>query len=176
MKKIVYYVAISLDGFIAGPNDDISLFVTGGKGVEKYFADLQQFKTVIMGRRTYEFGYQYGLKPGQPAYPHMAHHIFSDSIKIDSLADSVLIEKKSIKRIKEIKKKSESDIYLCGGGQFAGWLLDNGMVDQLKLKLNPIILGEGIRLFGNSTTKMKWNLIEKESFEDGLLILTYDLK
>lgn len=175
MNKIIYYVATSLDGFIAGPHDDISLFVTGGKGVEKYFADLQQFKTVIMGRRTYEFGYQYGLKPGQPAYSHMQHHIFSDSIKIDSLADSVYIEKKSIDRVKDIKEKSESDIYLCGGGEFAGWLLDNGLIDRLKLKLNPILLGEGIRLFGNSTTKMKWNLTEKESFEDGLLIITYDL-
>lgn len=54
MPKIIYYVASSLDGFIAGPNDNISYFVAGGKGVEKYLSDLQKFKTVIMGRRTYE--------------------------------------------------------------------------------------------------------------------------
>jgi len=176
MKKIIYYVASTLDGFIAGPNDDIHFFISEGKGVEKYFADLQNFKTVIMGRRTYEFGFKYGLEPGQPAYPNMEHYIFSDSIKIDHLANSVHIEKKSINRVKEIKEKSESDIYLCGGGVFAGWLLDHGLVDQLKLKLNPVILGEGIRLFGNSTTKAKWDLAGKESFEDGLQILTYDLK
>jgi dihydrofolate reductase len=176
MPKIIYYVASSLDGFIAGPNDDISYFVADGKGVEKYLSDLQKFKTVIMGRRTYEFGYQYGLKPGQAAYPNMEHHIFSDSIKIEKLADSVHIEKKSIDRVKEIKENSETDIYLCGGGNFAGWLLDYGLIDQLNLKLNPIILGEGIRLFGNSMTKAKWNLTEREYFEDGLQILTYELK
>ena len=71
MARIIYYVASSIDGFIAGQNDDISDFVPGGKGVEKYLADLQKFKTVIMGRRTYEFGYQFGLEPGKPAYPHM---------------------------------------------------------------------------------------------------------
>ncbi len=176
MNKIIYYVATSLDGFIAGVNDDISLFAHEGKGVEKYFVDLQAFKTVIMGRRTYEFGYQFGLKPGQPAYRHMEHYIFSDSMHIEELADTVHIEKKSIERVKEIKEASETDIYLCGGGVFAGWLLDHGLIDQLKLKLNPIILGEGIPLFGDSKTKASLNLIEQEAFEDGPQIITYEIK
>lgn len=175
MTRIIYYVASSIDGFIAGQNDDISDFAAGGKGVEKYLADLQKFNTVIMGRRTYEFGYKYGLKPGQPAYPHMDHFIFSESLKIEKLAATVHIEKRSIERVKEIKKSAQTDIYLCGGGEFAGWLLDNGLIDQLKLKLNPIVLGNGIPLFGNSQTEARWNLKETESFEDGLKILTYDI-
>ena len=174
MSKIIYYVASSIDGFIAGLKDDISDFVASGDGVDKYLADLQRFKTVIMGRRTYEFGYQYGLQPGQPAYAHMEHHIFSVSIDIDKLAETVHIELKSIDRIKEIKASSDTDIYLCGGGVFAGWLLENGLIDQLKLKLNPIILGAGVRLFGHSTKRAKWDLIETETFENGLKVLTYD--
>jgi dihydrofolate reductase len=176
MARIIYYVASSIDGFIAGQNDDISDFAAGGKGVDKYLADLQKFQTVFMGRKTYEFGYNYGLEPGQPAYPHMEHFIFSESLKIENLAETVHIENLSIDRVNEIKESAKSDIYLCGGGQFAGWLLDNGLIDQLKLKLNPIILGSGIRLFGNSTIKSKWNLKETESFEDGLKILTYDIE
>jgi len=174
MQKIIYYVASSLDGYIAGKNDDISQFILQGKGVEKYQSDLSQFQTVIMGRRIYEFGFQYGLKPGQPAYPNMEHYIFSDSMEIDNLANDVHIEKRSIKRIAEIKENAVTDIYLCGGGVFAGWLLDNGLIDQLKLKLNPVILGEGIRLFGNSVTNQKWKLMEKETFDDGLQILTFE--
>ncbi len=176
MPRIIYYVASSIDGFIAGQNDDISDFAAGGKGVDKYLSDLKEFKTVIMGRRTYEFGYQYGLEPGQPAYPHMEHFIFSGSLKIKKMAESVHIEKLSIDRVKKIKELSRTDIYLCGGGKFAGWLLDNGLIDQLKLKLNPIILGNGIRLFGNSKTKAKWSMQETESFEDGLKIITYNIE
>ncbi|MEQ9426919.1 MAG: dihydrofolate reductase family protein [Cyclobacteriaceae bacterium] len=176
MPKIIYYVASSIDGFMAGPNDDVSDFATGGSAVDKYFSDLQNFSTVIMGRRTYEFGYKYGLVPGQPAYPHMEHFIFSKSLSIEKLAKTVHIESISVERINEIKKASKTDIYLCGGGEFAGWLLENGLIDQLKLKLNPIILGEGIRLFGKSTKKAKWKLIETENFEDGLKILTYDFE
>ena len=174
MPKIIYYVASSLDGFIAGPEDDISDFAAGGSGVDQYLSDLQNFKTVIMGRRTYEFGYQYGLKPGQPAYPHMEHFIFSSSLQLANMADTVHIEPLSLERIHSIKQAASTDIYLCGGGEFAGWLLEHELIDQLKLKLNPIILGDGVRLFGSSKKRAKWNLIETATFDDGLKILTYD--
>ncbi|MGB0788199.1 MAG: dihydrofolate reductase family protein [Marinirhabdus sp.] len=176
MQKIVYYVATSLDGFIAGANDDISKFPFGGKAVEKYKTDLQRFETIIMGRRTYEFGYKYGLKPGQPAYPNMQHHIFSKSLNFENTHDRVHIENIATERVKEIKSTSKTDVYLCGGGQFAGWLLDNGLIDQLKLKLNPIILGAGTRMFGQSKTAADWSLTGTEKFDDGLQILTYKLK
>lgn len=68
------------------------------------------------------------------------------------------------------------ELLLCGGVQFAGWLLDHGFIDQLKLKLNPIRLGDGVRLFGNSKTSLVGKLIEKESFDSGLQFLTYELK
>lgn len=176
MNKVIYYVASSLDGFISGENGDISKFLTHGDAVEKYQADLLDFKTVIMGRKTYEFGFQYGLEAGQSAYPHMEHYIFSETLQIKELAESVHIEKMSLKRVKEIIAASPTDIYLCGGGEFAGWLLDNGLIDQLKLKLNPILLGDGVRLFGNSKTAFVSTLIEKESFDSGLQFLTYDLR
>ncbi len=176
MRKIIYYVASSLDGYIAGKNDDISQFILQGEGVEKYQSDLANFEIVIMGRKTYEFGFQYGLKPGQPAYPNKKHHIFSNSLKIDNLSEFVEIEKLSVDRVNEIRQNAKTDIYLCGGGEFAGWLLDNGLIDQLKLKLNPIVLGSGTKLFGSSTANESWVLTDKESFSDGLQILTYDKK
>lgn len=174
MPKIIYYVAISLDGYIAGPGDDINMFTAQGNGVKQYQEDLLSFATVIMGRRTYEFGYQYGLIPGQPAYPHMEHYIFSDSLKFDEAHTQVHIEPKSLERVKEIQENATTDVYLCGGGQFAGWLQEHGMIDQLKIKLNPIILGEGIRLFGNSKAKARWELISTSRYEEGLQIMTYD--
>ncbi|MEQ9300481.1 MAG: hypothetical protein RIF33_18045 [Cyclobacteriaceae bacterium] len=63
MRSITYYVATSLDGYICGPDEDISGFVHKGSGVAEYLTDLKEFDTVIMGRKTYEFGYQYGLDP-----------------------------------------------------------------------------------------------------------------
>ncbi len=176
MNKVIYYVATSLDGFISGVNGDISKFPYQGEAVEKYQADLLNYKTVIMGRKTYEFGYEYGLEPGQAAYPHMEHYIFSETLQIKDLAKNVHIEKMRVERIKEIVASSPTDVYLCGGGEFAGWLLDHKLIDQLKIKLNPILLGEGVRLFGNSKTAVAGTLVESASFDGGLQFLTYDLQ
>lgn len=177
MRKINYYVASSLDGYISGINDDISGFIGSGNGVDKYLADLNDFETVIMGRNTYEFGYKYGLIPGKPAYPHMDHYIFSKTLSFENPDEKVkVINDLDIEEITKIKKNSKSDIYLCGGGVFAGWLLDNEMIDILTLKVNPLILGQGVKIFGNSTKTFQLNLMQKESYEKGLLINTYEIK
>ncbi|WP_339926249.1 dihydrofolate reductase family protein [uncultured Cyclobacterium sp.] len=175
MKKLIYYVAMSIDGFISGPNEDIGMFLSEGEGVAKYQEDLMKFNTVIMGRKTYEFGYKYGLKPGQAPYPHMEHYIFSNNLQISTLAPNVHLSQLEIKNVKDVISNSDTDVYLCGGGRFAGWLLDNGLINQVKLKVNPIILGQGQTLFGGSKTQAKLKLVSIESFHEGLQILTYDL-
>lgn len=175
MRKIVYYVAISLDGFICGLNNDVSGFVGDGNGVAKYLADLSDFDTVIMGRNTYEFGYRFGLKPGQPAYLHMTHYIFSNNLTFAKPDSEVHICPIELEEINKIRMKKGSDIYLCGGGKFAGWLLDNGQIDILKIKLNPIVLGGGVRLFGDSRADLRLTLMNTEKFEKGLQIITYEV-
>jgi dihydrofolate reductase len=176
MRKIVYYVASSIDGFISGLNDDISGFVASGDGVDRYLSDLANYDTVIMGRSTYEFGYKYGLQPGQPAYPHMKHYIFSAKLELENPGPQVLVKKPDINEIERLQKQAGTDIYLCGGGQLASWLLDNQKIDLLKLKLNPLILGEGIKLFGNSVKKYSLQLLDTTKYENGLQIMTYRIK
>lgn len=173
MSRIVYYVATSLDGYISGPENDNSRFAAGGDGVDKYLEDLRAFNTVIMGRKTYEYGYEFGLVPGQPAYPHMQHHIFSDSLEFDTQHDQVHIEKPVIQRVIAIRDNSPTDVYLCGGGDFAGWILDHGLIDVLKLKINPIILGGGVRLFGASKTQANFKVMDSQRYKNGMHIITY---
>lgn len=128
-----------------------------------------------MGRNTYEYGYTYGLKPGQPAYPHMKHYIFSNNLKLENGNPQVQVKKIDLIEIDQLQKEPGTDIYLCGGGQFAGWLLDNQKINTLKLKLNPLILGEGVTLFGNSSSKFKLELMDTSSYENGLQIMTFDI-
>jgi len=175
MRKIVYYVASSIDGFIARFGDDINGYVGEGDGVQKYLEDLSEFDTVIMGRRTYEFGYRYGLKPGEAAYKNMKHYIFSDTLRFETQDERVKVCKRDIQIVKKLKAEAGSDIYLCGGGAFAGWLLDHQQIDLLKLKLNPLIAGEGIRLFGSCAKFYKTELLQSELYENGLLIITYKI-
>ncbi len=178
MRSITYYVATSLDGFICGLNEDISGFVQEGSGVEEYLTDLKEYDTVIMGRKTYEFGYRYGLVPGQPAYPHMDHYVFSNSLSLENPSEQVKVVPPSIDFIKGLKDQRGSDIYLCGGGAFAGWLLKHKMIDKLKLKVNPIIIGQGTPLFShhNGCGNYSLELLSSHSYDHGLQIIDYDIR
>lgn len=174
MRKIIYYVATSVDGYISGPDDDVSRFTASGDGIKQYLADLKEFDTVIMGRKTYEFGYKFGLKPGQLAYPHMKHLIFSSTLKFENCEKGLVVKNLDISIIEELQKEEGSDIYLCGGGEFAGWLLENEKIDILKIKLNPIILGDGIRIFGDSVKPVSLELVHTDKYDD-LQIITYKI-
>jgi len=175
MRNIVYYVATSLDGFISGPDGDISGFMASGNGVDQYVKDLQKYDTVIMGRTTYEFGYKFGMKPGDLAYPHMEHYIFSDNLEFETKAEALHLRKLNLDHIYALRNQEGSDIYLCGGGQFAGWLLEHEQITHLKLKLNPFISGKGVKLFESSTKFYKTELIDSNLYDDGLQIMTYKL-
>lgn len=178
MKNIVYYIASSLDGYITGVNEDVSQFCYEGAAINQYFEDLKSFNTVIMGRNTYEFGYKFGLKPGEPApvYSHMKHYIFSDHLTFESSHEQVETRKLDLAAIDRIKTDSKTDIYLCGGGKFAGWLLANKKIDILKIKLNPLILNQGIRLFENVSEAYSLSLLQNQFYADGVQILTYQIK
>lgn len=173
MQKLVYYVAMSLDGFIAGENEDVSGFIYTGKGVETYLQELKNFKTVIMGRSTYEFGYKFGVKPGEPspAYPHMKQFIVSNSLEFENPHPQVKIIKDD--DILSLKENAESAIYLCGGGKLAGWLVEKRLLDEVKIKLNPVIFGTGVKLFEGISSNYGLELLENLAFEDGMVILHY---
>ena len=149
MGHLVYDVAVSLDGYISGPDGDISAFPSTGDHVDAYFERLQHYGTTVMGRNTYEFGYAYGLKPGQRAYPHMRHVIFSAGIALPQDSD-VHVERdpaRWLSVIDTLKEETDHDIYLCGGGRFAGFLLEHERIDRLVVKLAPVIIGGGVPLF-----------------------------
>jgi dihydrofolate reductase len=176
MRRIIYYVAVSIDGFIEDSNKSAEKFIHEPSIVEYYLNDLKNYDTTIMGKNTYENGYKYGLKPGQAAYPHMQHYIFSKTLAFGNRDENVVVVDPKLEFIHELKELKGTDIYLCGGGIFSGWLLDNALIDVLKIKLNPVILGGGTRLFGSSTKSVFLDLKESLDFEKGFKILTYNIK
>lgn len=175
MPKIVYYVTSSLDGYIMGPEGKMDSFVGEGSCLHQYLTDLKQFDCVIMGRKTYEFGYAYGVVPGQLAYPGMKHYIFSETLQFETTHPDIEICRLTSEKINEIRHQSHTNIYMCGGGESAGWLLENHELDILKIKLNPLILGDGTPLFSNSKKEYKLELLESKNHDFGLQIMTYKI-
>ena len=100
-----------------------------------------------------------------------------DSGSIKGKVHSLLeIKDLDIAEVIKIKEHSNTDVYLCGGGVFAAWLLEHELIDVLKLKINPLILGQGVKIFGASTKQYRLNLMESQKYEEGLLINTYSIQ
>ena len=176
MRKILYYVAMTLDGYISGPNENIEGYVHEGSGLDQYLNDLKKIDTVIMGRKTYEFGFKFGIVPGQPAYDHMVHYIFSNSANYEDIHEKVHVVPRDISIVEELRRRSVTDIYLCGGSIFAGWLLRHQLIDEVKVKLSPVIFGGGLLLFTGIEEKVNLELKKVQQHDHGMLINSYKVK
>lgn len=175
MKKLIYDVAVSVDHYISHEDGAVDGLLEQGDHVTDYLERLQRYDTVVMGKHTYEWGYRFGLVPGQPAYPHMQHYIFSRTLRFEQSEQVHIIDRDEVACIQRLKEGDGADIYLCGGGAFAGFLLDHGLIDQLVLKRNPVIFGHGIRAFGASVRKVGLSLVESKTYANGVVLLRYDL-
>lgn len=175
MRKLIYHVATTIDNFIAHQDGSVNGFLMEGDHASDYMEHLKLYDTVVMGRGTYEIGYTYGMQPGDAPYPHMQHYIFSKTLKFDKAPAEQLhvIDSDPVAFIKELKQERGSDIYLCGGGAFAGFLFEQELIDTLILKLNPVVYGSGIRLFGNSAKKVNLQLLESKQYQSGVMLLNY---
>ncbi|HLL52259.1 MAG TPA: dihydrofolate reductase family protein [Myxococcaceae bacterium] len=175
MRKLVYDVAMTLDGFISHEDGSVDGVIQDGPHVTEYIERLRGYDTVIMGRNTYEAGYRYGAKPGARGYPHMRHYIFSKTLRFGADAQVDVVSSDELAVVRRLKDEDGPSVYLCGGGALAGFLLEHGLIDQLVIKLNPVVFGHGIRLFGGSTRKVHTRLIESRSYDNGVALLRYDL-
>lgn len=176
MRPIIYHVAVTLDGFIAKKDGSTPGFSETGEHVTDYLNALKDYDDTIMGRKTYEYGYQYGLKPGQPAYPHMTHHIFSKTLNFEDQHEQVkVIGEDQLTYIQHLKETTGSPIYLCGGGELAGFLLNHKLIDEVILKQNPMIYGTGIPLFGNTCANLDLKEVCRVSYDNGVSLLHHQV-
>lgn len=178
MRKLIYHVGTTLDNFICQEDRSIAGFLAEGDHIPDYLESLKNYDTVLMGKATYEFGYGFGLKPGMAPYANMKNYVFSRSIKIDNPLDDrlTIVRDDSVSFVRNLKNTNGTPIYLCGGGIFASTLLDNNLIDVLIVKLNPVLLGSGIRLFEQSRKPVELTLTDTKIYNSGVVLLTYVIK
>ncbi|HWU28446.1 MAG TPA: dihydrofolate reductase family protein [Microbacterium sp.] len=187
MRELTYFVAVSVDGFIAGPNGEFDRFLAEGDHMdvigEKYRgtvptvladragvpADGSPFDTVVMGWNTYAVGLPMLPDP----YSHLRQVVFTRSPDAPEGAEAVeFTDRDPVDVVRELKAEEGRGIWLCGGGSLAGALIDE--IDHLVLKISPVLLGDGIRLFGDSSyapTGMMPDAVTR--FDSGVVIAEY---
>jgi dihydrofolate reductase len=189
MRNLVYYVACTVDRFIARADGSFDFFLSEGKHLADLFtaypetvpghlrealgvtAGNQVFDTVLMGRRTYEVGIPLGVTS---PYPHLKQFVFSKSLAASPDPDVTLVSGDPVALVRRLKSQAGKAIWLCGGGELAAALSPE--IDELILKVNPVLLGAGIPLFARAIEKADLELASGKVYENGFVLLHYRLR
>ena len=172
MRKLIYYVAQSLDGFIAHADGSWDGFVPEGEHVTDFLASFSWFDTVLMGRKTYEVGLSQGVTS---PYPSMDQYVFSRTMESSPDPKVTLVSNGAVPLVQNLKEKSGKGIWVCGGAQLASDLYRSGLIDEIIIKLNPVLLGSGISLFADVVPQTALALTQHKVYDSGVILLHYDV-
>jgi dihydrofolate reductase len=187
MRTLTYYISLSIDGFIAGPDDEVDFF----PGSDDYMAwmagdygdalpsfgreqlgiadaPLTRFDTIVMGRRTYDPALELGITS---PYSHLRQYVVSRSLEqldpaVTMVTDAPLDTVRALKA-----KDSPLGIYLAGGGRLAGQLIDE--IDELVIKRYPVVAGAGLPAFGPEFSPRRFALDAVRTFDGGNVVEWY---
>ncbi len=169
---LTYFVATTLDGFIAHPDGSWGGFLMEGEHLAAVQEEMAGFDTVLMGRRTYEVGLAAGLEPGQPAYPPLRQIVYGRGLEMPEGSPLEVVSEGSIDHVRALRGSGGAH-WLCGGSTFAGSLARAGLIDRLIVKLNPVAFGAGLPLFDALDGALPWRLEGTQVFDSGVVFLRY---
>jgi dihydrofolate reductase len=169
-RNVISYIAMSLDGYIAGPGDDISFLSRVEREGEDYGYSgfLNTVDTIILGRRTYEkvkdigFGY-----PNDKEVYIITHNIGSEDTTLKYYSGPL----KTL--ISDLRLKPGRRIFCDGGSDVLNQLLQDNLIDEFIISIIPVVLGEGIRLFRDGRPELDLKLVSTRDFDSGLVQLHY---
>ena len=189
MRSLTYHVAVSIDGYIAGPDGSFDAFARTGDHIDALLRDVPEtlpghvlsaigvdaandtYDTVVMGWNTFAVGLPHGI---DDPYPHLRQYVFSRTHQSSDVGGNVhLVADEPTQLVRRLKAEpSTKDIWLCGGGALAGALRDE--IDHLVLKINPVLLGAGVPLFEPGDARSRpFTLESTRSFDSGVHMASY---
>ena len=185
MGKIVITEFMSLDGVMEAPGGDDN-FVRGawtfeisrGEEGDKFKADeTMESAALLLGRRTYEgFAAAWPERDGEFAdkFNNMPKYVVSSTLDDPSWTNSTVLKGDLAEEIAKLKQDQDGDIVVHGSAQLAQALIEQELVDELRVMVFPVVLGTGKRLFGDTTDKKSLELTDSKIVGDGVALLVYE--
>ncbi|AYG01817.1 dihydrofolate reductase family protein [Lactococcus allomyrinae] len=187
MRKLVLFLHSSLDGFVEGPKGAMDI------GFISYDADLENearnilstVDTVVWGRRTYEMMYSYW--PTVPENPDASSYernhakwieqvekiVFSTTLDEVKWNNTRLVKENIVEEIQKLKSTSGGDLLILGSPRLAHFLMAHDLIDEYKITVSPVLVGDGLRLFEKGVHPTKLKLISQKTFDSGAMSLDY---
>ncbi len=182
MRKVIFFMLTSLDGYFEGPDRDINWH-----NVDEEFNDfaIQQtgeFGALLFGRVTYELMASYwpteaakrddpivaGLMNGLPKI------VFSKTLKRAGWENTRLVKDNFVEVISKLKQEAGKNIAIFGSSDLTVTLMEQGLVDEYRIMVNPVVLGNGKSLFKGIKNKINLKLIKTKAFKSGNVLLYYE--
>ncbi|WP_031529856.1 dihydrofolate reductase family protein [Dyadobacter crusticola] len=171
MRKLVLYIATSVDGYIAAPGDDLGFLAKVEKEGEDYgYREfIAEVDTVIVGRRTYDWVMQH-----VPEFSHAdkESYIITRTPQ-ESIGNTHFYTGDIGELVATLKAKEGKTIFCDGGAEVVHQLLTRGLIDEFVISIIPVFVGDGIRLFKDGRPGADLKLVEAKSFDSGLVQLRY---
>jgi dihydrofolate reductase len=170
-RKVFVYIAMSLDGYIAKENDDISFLSIVDKPGEDYgYAEfIKDVDTVLIGRKTYEKVLTFGIE-----FPHKDKRCFVITRSPREAEGNLFFYTHSLKDlILKLKSEEGKNIFVDGGSEIINSLMKQNLIDEFVISIIPVFLGDGIRLFKDGRPEMNMKLAGSTEFDTGLVQLHY---
>lgn len=173
MRKVVLFIAMSLDGYLADAQGKVDWL--GGQSAEEedgdsYSVFVQDVDTVIMGWNTYH-QIVTELSPEEWVYQDLTSYVITHR-KLDSSSQILFTGKEPCALVKELRKEEGKKIWICGGAEIVHQLMESDLIDEYDISVIPTILGSGIRLFGATPEEIKLKLVSAQAC-NGIVELIY---
>lgn len=174
MRKVILFIAMSLDGYIAGQNGNIN-WLNGqdpdGQDMMSYDVFIKDIDTVIMGWNTYH-QIVTELSPDRWMYEDLTSYVVTHRQLPDT--DHInFVHEDVCQLVKFLRQKSGKDIWICGGAGVIQPLIQKGLIDRYHISIIPTILGDGIRLFEVVDREIKLKLVASQSYH-GITDVIYE--
>lgn len=168
-RKVVLYIATSLDGYIAKPNDDLSFLSMVQVKDEDYgyAAFIETVDTVIMGRKTFDW-----VTSQISDLPHLHTYVITRTER-PPIGKTQFYTGNLNELVAKLKSRSGKNIYCDGGAEIVNELLRTHLIDEFIISVIPVLLGGGTKLFKNERPEQKLSLVTAKTFESGLVQLHY---
>lgn len=167
MRKIVLGVAVSLDGFIEGPNGEYDwCFTDQDYGMTEF---MSRIDTLVMGRKSFELVQR---QEGPNPWSHMQAYVVSNTLR-EVPEGYVLLSGDISSDVRQLRVQPGKDIWLFGGAQLTSYFIQHDLIDEYWLSVHPIVLGSGKPLFENIGQRKKLVLLEEKTYSTGLVSLRY---
>jgi len=171
MRKVILNVAVSLDGFIEGPNGEYDwCFADQDYGMEAFLADTD---CIFIGRKSFDL-----IKADMALFPVEKVYIFSDTLSETELPTNaeIIRSQEFDEKVNSVINSSGKNIWLFGGAQLVTSFIHRNLLGELLLAVHPIILGAGKQLFADLDERVQLQLLDQTVYDTGLLQIRYAVK